>query len=504
MQAIPDIGSILLGKYRVERLLGRGGMGFVVAVRHETLGELFAIKMMLPEVLVYDDARERFIREARALARLKGEHVARVHDVGMFEDGTPYMVMEHLIGEDLNVILDKRGVLPLDEAALYVHQACEAVAEAHGLGIAHRDLKPANMFLTRTSTGAPCVKVLDFGISKDVSADKVGPALTKTGMALGTPIYMAPEQLANTKRTDLRSDVWALGIILYELVTGKPPFYAEAVTELIAQVLTNTPTPPSQMRSEIPAAFDAVVLRCLEKKADQRFATVRAFMTALRPFMASATPSLAQTILGLQDPAMPSLSIDEATTLAIPKHSKAPPLPATNSAVPMLPTVPLEPNLALLGGQASSMAPSNVEGKPRGGSAEGGWGGTKRTFTKTGKLPWLLAAALGSIVLVVLSTLVMTTSTRPARPVTAASAVPRESAAPTVPVPVAPSVVVADKPMPTEQAATPPSESSASLPLELVKTPQEKPISTTQLSPLRTPTLRNSGPVKKYRPLKIP
>src|SRR4051812_25974976 len=183
-------GDVLAGKYRVERVLGIGGMGVVVAATHLDLLELRALKFMLPEALDDAEAVERFVREARAAARLKSEYVAKVLDVGRLENGAPYMVMEHLDGNDLDVVIKQQGPLPHDLAALSAIQACSALAEAHSLGIIHRDLKPSNLFLTHRPDGSPCVKVLDFGISK-ISGAGLEPEMTKTNAVMGSPFYMS-------------------------------------------------------------------------------------------------------------------------------------------------------------------------------------------------------------------------------------------------------------------------------------------------------------------------
>lgn len=281
-----QIGEILLGKYSVERVLGLGGMGIVVAARHTQLNELFAIKMMLPDTVGHEGAALRFVREAQACARLKGEHIARVHDVGTLENGAPYMVMEYLAGDDLSRILQGRGALSVDETATYMSQTCEAIAEAHAAGIIHRDLKPSNLFLTRRPNGTPSVKVLDFGISKELDpANQLGSNLTKTGMSFGTPMYMSPEQMANSKAADIRSDIWSLGVILYELVTGAMPFEATLMTELVTKVLVENPRPPSQVRPGIPPAFDAVVMKCLDKRPGHRYQSAQDLMRDLSPFV---------------------------------------------------------------------------------------------------------------------------------------------------------------------------------------------------------------------------
>jgi serine/threonine protein kinase len=279
-------GDVLLEKYRVERVLGRGGMGMVLAVRHMQLGELFAIKIMLPEMLEHPDAVGRFLREARASARLRAEHVARVHDVGTLENGVPYMVLEFLDGTDLDHWVTTRGKLGVGEAAAYVYQVCEALVEAHGQGIVHRDLKPANLFLTRKADGSASIKVLDFGISKDITRmDTNSAKLTKTGAIMGSPHYMSPEQLVDGKNVDARSDLWALGIILYELVTGTMPFNADSMPEVIAKVLTVNPPPPSQVCPGIDPNFDELVKRCMERDRDRRFQSVQEVMQALAPFV---------------------------------------------------------------------------------------------------------------------------------------------------------------------------------------------------------------------------
>lgn len=283
-------GTLLLGKYRVEKELGRGAMGYVVAARHEHLGELFAVKLMLPEALERPDAAARFLREARACARLKSEHVVRVTDSGANDDGVPVMVMEYLVGEDLQSILDERKVFPMHEAVSYLLQACDAVAEAHELGIVHRDLKPSNLFLTRRPNGKPCVKVLDFGISKDInpSGDKVSK-LTATGSILGTPYYMSPEQM-RAKPTDARGDIWSLGVILYEFVTGRLPFPGENYAEVAGRVLYEKPRVPSHYRKSLPPLVDEIVMRCLEIDPDKRFPNVREFVAALDSLMALPPP----------------------------------------------------------------------------------------------------------------------------------------------------------------------------------------------------------------------
>src|SRR5258708_827003 len=210
-------GDILAGKYRVEQVLGKGGMGVVVAATDTQLERRVAIKFLLPEYAEHKEASQRFLREARAAVKIHSEHVARVIDVGTMENGAPYMVMEYLQGTDLAGTLDERVTLPVEEAVAYVLEACDAIAEAHSVGIVHRDLKPANLFLASQPDGSIKIKVLDFGISKAMmTTTGMDPSLTRTTSMMGSPLYMSPEQMRSAKHVDPRTDVWALGVILYE------------------------------------------------------------------------------------------------------------------------------------------------------------------------------------------------------------------------------------------------------------------------------------------------
>ena len=280
----PVVGSVLGGKYLVEGILGQGGMGIVVAARHIELDQRVAIKCLLAHAQSVPEIVERFTREARAAAKIHGEHVARIIDVGRFDDGTPFMVMEHLRGHDLSDELSKHGALQVTDAVRYVLETCEALVQAHALRIVHRDLKPANLFLAEQPGRRPIVKVLDFGISKVI--DPSGGALTKTASVMGTPYYMSPEQLLSSKSVDERSDIWALGIILYELLIGRPPFMAETAPEVVAHVLQNAPTPIAAYRQDVPQGVIDVVARCMRSNVGERFANVAELAQALVPFAA--------------------------------------------------------------------------------------------------------------------------------------------------------------------------------------------------------------------------
>jgi eukaryotic-like serine/threonine-protein kinase len=282
----PDIppvqeGEILDGKYRVDRVLGVGGMGIVVAATHVHLNTRVAIKFLLPAAMGNPQIIERFAREARAAVQIQSEHVARVTDVGTLPTGSPYMVMEFLEGSDLAETIERSGPMPASQAVGYVLQACEAIAEAHALGIVHRDLKPANLFLARRAGRDPMVKVLDFGISKTKDA---ASGLTQTSSVMGSPYYMAPEQMMSSKDVDARADVWALGIILYELLTGKPPFYAETMAEVVYMVTQRDPAPLRDKRSDVPEGLVEAISKCLTRDVAQRYPNVARLAAALVPF----------------------------------------------------------------------------------------------------------------------------------------------------------------------------------------------------------------------------
>ncbi|HVR19424.1 MAG TPA: serine/threonine-protein kinase, partial [Polyangiaceae bacterium] len=279
-------GQILLGKYRIERVLGVGGMGVVVAATHVNLEERVAIKFLLPEALQNAEAVARFLREARAAVRIKSEHVARVTDVGTLETGAPYMIMEYLDGGDLGSVAKTHGALPIEQAVEYVLQACEALAEAHSLGIIHRDLKPSNLFVVTRADGTPSVKVLDFGISKvtGMGASGADLGMTKTSTIMGSPLYMSPEQMASSKDVDARTDIWALGAILFELLTGRVPFQADTITQLCVMILQQRAEPLRNLRPDAPEALQNVIACCLEKDRNQRYANIADFANSLAPF----------------------------------------------------------------------------------------------------------------------------------------------------------------------------------------------------------------------------
>jgi serine/threonine-protein kinase len=294
-------GEVVAGKYRVERVLGVGGMGVVVAAHHIQLDEPVALKFLLPQATRNPEAVARFIREARAAVKIKSEHVARVSDVGQLESGAPYMVMEFLQGGDLARWLDQNGPLPFDQAVDFVLQACIALADAHVLGIVHRDLKPANLFCVRRSDGQLTIKVLDFGISKTTQVGSSGPGveMTKTSVNMGTPLYMSPEQMRSSRDVDGRTDLWALGVILFELLTGKPPFSADSVTELVLKVATD-PTPSLRaFRPDAAQGLEAVIGKCLEKDRDRRYRNVGELAVALLPYAPKRAKASVERIAGI-------------------------------------------------------------------------------------------------------------------------------------------------------------------------------------------------------------
>lgn len=275
-------GEVVAGKFVVEQVLGRGGMGEVVVARHSLLGERVAIKTLLSHS--DPESVQRFLNEARASLRIRSEHVVRVSDVDLLADGRPYMVMELLEGRDLETRLQDEGSLPLGEAVDLVLQACEGVAEAHSIGIVHRDLKPANMFLTRRNDGTARLVLLDFGISKFVDPQAPAHGMTSATGLMGSPSYMSPEQFQNPRDVDPRTDVWALGVVLFRCLTGRLPFLAESVPALVVKVLHEPPASLRALRPDLPPLLDGIVRQCLQRAREQRFPGVAALAQALAPF----------------------------------------------------------------------------------------------------------------------------------------------------------------------------------------------------------------------------
>ena len=276
----------MAGKYRVERVLGIGGMGVVVSARHTTLDQVVAIKFLVANG---QESREvaigRFLAEARAAARIESDYVCRVFDVGTLPTGVPFMVMEHLEGRDLDEEIAQRGQLDLVEAVDFVLQAADALAAAHTLGIVHRDIKPANLFLALRPDGTRRVKVLDFGISRHgTGGEHDTPRLTQSASSLGTPAYMSPEQVRALPDVDARTDIWGLGAILYELLTGQMAFVGKDVKSILDHVLEDDPCPMQSLRRNVPSELEAIVMRCLERDRDRRWLSAATFARALAAY----------------------------------------------------------------------------------------------------------------------------------------------------------------------------------------------------------------------------
>jgi serine/threonine-protein kinase len=290
-------GTILLGKYRIDGLIGTGGMGHVVRASHLYLHQPVAIKLLLPELAESTSTVQRFLREAQATVKLRSEHIARVMDVGTTDDSIPFMVMEFLEGNDLNQILRHHGPQQPAIVVDLMMQACEGIAEAHALGIIHRDVKPSNFFITQRPDGSMLLKILDFGISKTpIGYDE----LTGTQTVIGTPSYMAPEQMKSGRAADPRSDIWSMGVVMYQLISGRPPFSGESYAELVLKVGLEAPQP---FPVPVPTGFDTIVMRCLEKDPAQRHQTVADLARMLAPFAtdpASAAQSAARAARILQ------------------------------------------------------------------------------------------------------------------------------------------------------------------------------------------------------------
>jgi serine/threonine-protein kinase len=292
-------GTLVAGKYLVEGVIGAGGLGVVVRARHIQLEQPVAIKYLKRVDVSRPDVVERFVREARLAAKIKNEHAVKVFDVDTLDSGVPYIVMELLEGRDLESVL-RDGALSLHDAIDYVLQASQALAEAHAIGIVHRDVKPANLFLAERPGGASIVKVLDFGISKIASTSGEGghreKFVTLVDERLGTPVYMSPEQLEAAKDIDARADIWALGVVLFELVTGAVPFGGDDLTQLFVAILQHPPIPLRAVLADAPPALEAIIARCLEKDRERRYRNIAELAQDLAEVWEGESPSRVQEI----------------------------------------------------------------------------------------------------------------------------------------------------------------------------------------------------------------
>lgn len=332
---IPE-GATIGGKYRLDSLIAEGGMGLVYKGWHLVLDHAVAVKVVRPELAHRADAVSRFLNEARAIAQLRGEHVARVLDSGCIKDGPPYMVLEFLDGADLRTVLESSGPLEVQRAIDLILQACEAMAEAHAAGIVHRDIKPENLFLTRQPDGTECIKVLDFGISKRLDVES-RRSYTQQGQSLGSPHYMAPEQMSAPGQVDARADVWSLGVVLFELISGHVPFDGETVPIVCAQVLCKEPLALSTVRPDVPAELEAAVARCLQKTAANRYGSVGEFAEALAPF---ASPAGAESLLRIQRLLGVEVNMEEPIDLVRPRGEERTPTPRVHATTELDLNVP--------------------------------------------------------------------------------------------------------------------------------------------------------------------
>ncbi|HEX7452079.1 MAG TPA: protein kinase [Polyangiaceae bacterium] len=325
-------GQTVAGKYLVGPLLGVGGMGVVHSARDILLDRRVALKVLSPRLLSSRTAGERFLREARAATRITSEHVVKLLESDTLPDGTPILVMEYLEGRDLRALLREDGPLPPERAVDHLLQALQAIAEGHVRGIVHRDVKPSNLFLTERADGTPLIKVLDFGIAKTLESDRAEDfALTNSeDTQLGSPIYMPPEQLRNPRDVDARADIWALGVTLYELISGKQPFRGQSHADLVSQVLHATPEAlATPLALSLPAGLQRVVARCLEKQRHQRYADAAELAAALAPFGGEDARLSLSRVTGLS-----RSRVGAATSMAPGSANDDPTLPITANPAP--------------------------------------------------------------------------------------------------------------------------------------------------------------------------
>jgi len=331
-------GDVLADKYRIESVLGEGGMGIVLRATHIDLGCRVAIKVIRPELAQNEAAVNRLMAEAQAAASIRSEHVARVLDVGRLETGAPFLVLEYLEGRDLAQILVQRGHLVSHVAVDFVLQACQALSEAHGAGIIHRDLKPENLFLSFRADGTPIVKVLDFGVSKRLTREGRQAARTNPSELLGSPLYMAPEQMRGSADIDARADIWSLGVVLYELCTGQSPFFGETIPAICARVIGIDPIPPRSLNDSLSVGLERIILRCLNKDRAQRPSDVAQLAAELVHYGSADAAAYAQSALRV----LASVRTDPALELELAPVSERIPT-ALSATLPATDVGPLAP-----------------------------------------------------------------------------------------------------------------------------------------------------------------
>jgi serine/threonine protein kinase len=331
----PRRDDVVAGKYCIERVVAEGGMGVVYAAHHIALDQRVALKVLIFDAHHGHEHVERFVREARAAARLRSEHVVRVTDAGALDCGAPFLVMEYLQGCDLAELLRLEGPLPPADVADYALQALAALAQAHAAGIVHRDLKPANLFLAVRDDGSNVLKVLDFGISKQTSQNANWKELTGKAV-LGTPYYMSPEQLRSSKNVDVRADIWSLGVVLYELLSGRVPFDGDGPGEIFSAVLEGTPVPIRDLRPELSRAWGEIVGRCLERSLISRYQDVAELARAIAPLGSGRWGHLLSGVEGVLAPLSEMLPLTDLTLIEAADAAAARSLPPPRSSTPAI------------------------------------------------------------------------------------------------------------------------------------------------------------------------
>jgi serine/threonine-protein kinase len=316
------IGSTQLGRYRVTRKIGQGGMGAVYEAVHVKLDKRVAIKVLLEKYARSEGVIQRLEQEARLASAIGDPHIVDVADIGQTHDGRTFIVMELLAGESLAQLIGRTKDMSETRIAALVSQAARALAAAHGKGVIHRDIKPENLFVS-TRDGAEFVKVVDFGISKLVRGDREDPRLTGTGMVIGTAAYMSPEQ-ARGDDVDERTDVYALGVVMYEAATGRLPFVADNYLKMLSQVANAEPPSPSSLRPSLSERFERIAMRAMAKHRDDRYASARELADALEALVAGTatapTASMPRTALPTA-PARPALSTMPTTSVPIKRRT---------------------------------------------------------------------------------------------------------------------------------------------------------------------------------------
>jgi len=457
----PLLNRVLSERYRILQKLGEGGMGVVYLAEHIVIEKKIALKVLFPDLTRRADLVQRFMQEAKSASRIGHENVIDITDFGQSPEGYVFIAMEYLVGQDLGQVLKAAGPMPWQRAQPIVLQIVKALRAAHERGIVHRDMKPENIFILPRDDGREFVKVLDFGIAKVLGLDEDAPRLTRTGMIFGTPEYMSPEQ-AQGQQVDHRVDIYAVGCILYHMLTGEVPFKAESFMGILSKHMLEAPVPPSTRNPAIEPAVEAIINRAMEKDPALRFQTMREFVDALVPFGHVHDPSgviSLSTGMPVHRTGMPSRAAVSAVPVSRPPGASAAPVPVVDGG-----TAPLPHSTHEIEGRGTTpLAQSNPEvRRSQTAFLSRESGPTPRARSSSNLI--LVVVGVGAVVLAGILVMILKGGATPATVSAGVGAIPTAPAAAPAPATAPAPAAAAHAPVAPAPVAVPPPAASAAVP----------------------------------------